>query len=142
MINICNDSTSNLCVGGIRSILRPLYDCGVGIAMGWTAPVPFPTRQDSLSSLQRPHRLQPPVQWVPGALSPAVKRPGREADNSTSLSAEFKYGGAVPPFPRTSLWHSAYLIKHRENFTCTYRMAVLNSEVLSLNDCLISQYEE
>jgi hypothetical protein len=24
---------------------------------------------------------QPPIQWAPGALSPGVKRPGREADN-------------------------------------------------------------
>jgi hypothetical protein len=26
----------------------------------------------------------PPIQWVPGALSPGVKRPEREADTSTS----------------------------------------------------------
>jgi hypothetical protein len=26
-------------------------------------------------------RTQPPTQWVPGALSPGVKRPGREADH-------------------------------------------------------------
>jgi hypothetical protein len=28
--------------------------------------------------------IQPPIQWVPGALSPGVKRPGREADHSQS----------------------------------------------------------
>jgi hypothetical protein len=33
---------------------------------------------------------QPPVQWVPGALSPEVKRPGREADHSPRTSAEVK----------------------------------------------------
>jgi hypothetical protein len=32
---------------------------------------------------------QPPVQWVPGVLSPGVKaRPGRDADHSPLPSAE------------------------------------------------------
>jgi hypothetical protein len=33
---------------------------------------------------------QPPIQWVPGALSPEVKRPGREADHSPPSSAKVK----------------------------------------------------
>jgi hypothetical protein len=33
---------------------------------------------------------QPRIQWVPGALSPGVKLPGREADNSTPASAKVK----------------------------------------------------
>jgi hypothetical protein len=33
---------------------------------------------------------QPPIQWVPGSLSLAVKRPGREADHSPPSSAEVK----------------------------------------------------
>jgi hypothetical protein len=33
---------------------------------------------------------QPPIQWVPGALSPGVKRPGREADHTLPTSAEVK----------------------------------------------------
>jgi hypothetical protein len=33
---------------------------------------------------------QPPIQWVPGALSPRAKRPGREADHSLPSSAEVK----------------------------------------------------
>jgi hypothetical protein len=31
-----------------------------------------------------------PIQWVRGALSPGVKRPGREADHSPPTSAEVK----------------------------------------------------
>jgi hypothetical protein len=31
---------------------------------------------------------QPPIQWVPGALSLGVKRPGREADHSPPSNAE------------------------------------------------------
>jgi hypothetical protein len=33
---------------------------------------------------------QPPIQWVPQALSPGVKRRGREADHSPPISAEVK----------------------------------------------------
>jgi hypothetical protein len=33
---------------------------------------------------------RPPIQWVPGALSPGVKRAGREADHSPPASAEVK----------------------------------------------------
>jgi hypothetical protein len=33
---------------------------------------------------------QPPIQWVAGALSLGVKRPGREADHSPPSSAEVK----------------------------------------------------
>jgi hypothetical protein len=33
---------------------------------------------------------QPPIQWVPGAISLGLKRPGREADHSPPRSAEVK----------------------------------------------------
>jgi hypothetical protein len=33
---------------------------------------------------------QSPIQWVPGALSLGVKRPGREADHARPSSAEFE----------------------------------------------------
>jgi hypothetical protein len=33
---------------------------------------------------------QPPIQWVPGALSLGVKRPGRETDHSLPSSVEVK----------------------------------------------------
>jgi hypothetical protein len=45
---------------------------------------------------------QPPVQGVPGALSPILKRPGCEADYSPPSSAEVKNAGAMPPLPDTS----------------------------------------
>jgi hypothetical protein len=34
--------------------------------------------------------IQPPIQWIPGALSPGVKRPGRKAGHSPPASAEVK----------------------------------------------------
>jgi len=33
---------------------------------------------------------QPPIQWVPGALSMGVKQPGHKADHSPLSSAEVK----------------------------------------------------
>jgi hypothetical protein len=49
---------------------------------------------------------QPPIQWVPEALSPAVKRLGREAEHLPPASDEVNNGGAIPPFPHASSWLS------------------------------------
>jgi hypothetical protein len=43
---------------------------------------------------------------VPGALSPGIKRPGHEADNSPPSNTEVKNGEAIHPF----LHMSAYII--------------------------------
>jgi hypothetical protein len=48
-----------------------------------------------------------------------VKQLGRKANNSPLSGTEVKNGGAVPPRPHMSLWHSAQLIKHMDNFTFT-----------------------
>jgi hypothetical protein len=50
---------------------------------------------------------QPPIQWLPGAISQEVKRPVREADHLPPSSAEVKNGGARPPLPHMSSWHNA-----------------------------------
>jgi hypothetical protein len=44
------------------------------------------------------------IQWATEALSPAVKRPGRESYHSPPSSAEVKNGGAIPSFHHTSSW--------------------------------------
>jgi hypothetical protein len=46
--------------------------------------------KDFLFTSSRPAlgSTQPPIQWVPEALSTGVKRPGREADRSSPASAE------------------------------------------------------
>jgi hypothetical protein len=60
---------------------------------------------------------QPPIQWVPGALSLGVKRPGREADHSPPSSAEIKERLELYLHsPSTPSWRGAQL-KHRNNFT-------------------------
>jgi hypothetical protein len=50
---------------------------------------------------------QPPIQWLPGALSPWIKWQGRDANLSPPSSADVKKGGAIPPLPHMSSWHSA-----------------------------------
>jgi hypothetical protein len=67
---------------------------------------------------------QPPIQWVAGALSLGVKRPGREADHSHPSSAEVKECVELNfHSPNTPSWRDAYL-KHRDNFTTVSRPAL------------------
>jgi hypothetical protein len=57
-----------------------LDDKGVGVR------VLVGSRIFSMSSRPALGPTQPPIQWVPGALSPGVKRPGREAENSPTIA--------------------------------------------------------
>jgi hypothetical protein len=55
----------------------------------------------SMSSRPALGSTQLPIQWVPGALSPEVKRPGCEADHSPPTSAEVKKTWvytSIPPY--------------------------------------------
>jgi hypothetical protein len=52
-------------------------------------------------------RKTTPIQREPGALSPRVKRPGREADHSSPSNSEVNNGGAIPLLPPMSSWHRA-----------------------------------
>jgi hypothetical protein len=60
---------------------------------------------------------KPHIRCVPGALSPGVKRPGREADHSPPTSTEVKKSGSIYPLPYTPSWRSTYLVKYSDNFT-------------------------
>jgi hypothetical protein len=63
---------------------------------------------------------QSPTQWVPGALSWGVKRPGRAAHYSLPSSTEVRMRGAMPSF--LQCLHGFLLSlkkKHRDNFTFT-----------------------
>jgi hypothetical protein len=55
---------------------------------------------------------QRPFQWVPGALSPVVKRPEGEADHLPPASSEVKKCGSTHPLPHTP----------RDNFTLLYKL--------------------
>jgi hypothetical protein len=63
--------------------------------------------------------IQSPIQWVPGALSPEVKWPGREAEHSPFSSVEVKKCVALYLHPQRVLM-AWCLFKHRDNFTFTF----------------------
>jgi hypothetical protein len=63
---------------------------------------------------------QPPIQWVPGALSLVVKRPGREADHSPPSSAEVKEWLEVHIHSPSTPSCCGAQLKHRDNFTVSY----------------------
>jgi hypothetical protein len=62
---------------------------------------------------------QPPIQWVSGALSLGVKRPGSEADHSHRSSAEAKNAWSYTSTPHY-VFMAWCLVKHRDNFTLLY----------------------
>jgi hypothetical protein len=62
---------------------------------------------------------QPPIQWVPGALSLGVKWPGREATTHLHLVPRSRMRGAIPPLPHY-VFVAWCLVKHRDNFTFTW----------------------
>jgi hypothetical protein len=62
---------------------------------------------------------QPPLQWVPGALSLGVKRPEREGDHSPPSSAEVKNSWSYTSTPQY-VFMEWCLVKHMDNFTLPY----------------------
>jgi hypothetical protein len=62
---------------------------------------------------------QPPFQWVPGALSPMIKRPGRKANHTPPSSAEVKNAWRYTSI-RQYIFIAWYLVKHRDNFTAVF----------------------
>jgi hypothetical protein len=60
---------------------------------------------------------KPHMQWVPWAVAPGIKRPGRGSDHTPPSSAEVKNGGTIQPLPHMSSWNSAWLIMQRDKFT-------------------------
>jgi hypothetical protein len=63
--------------------------------------------------------IQHPIQWVLGALSPGVKRPGREAYHSLPSNAEVKNAWCcISTLP--CVFIAWCLIKYREYFTFTF----------------------
>jgi hypothetical protein len=76
------------------------------MATGWKAEwLEVESRRNKISLLSTSSRpvfgpTQPPIQWVPGPLSPGVKRLGREADHSLPTSAEAKNKWIYTSTPR------------------------------------------
>jgi hypothetical protein len=70
--------------------------------------------------------IQSHIQWVPTALSPGVKLPGRDANHSLPSSAEVKNAWSYNSTPQYvfTVW---CLVKHRGNFTFTFTLLPLSS---------------
>jgi hypothetical protein len=94
-------------------LFSPCRDSSVGIALGYGldnrgSRVRFPARAEifffTTVSRTALGPTQPPIQWVQGALSLGVKRPGREADHSPPSSAgvnnTWSYTSTPPIHPR------------------------------------------
>jgi hypothetical protein len=69
--------------------------------------VPVGSRIFSTSSRPALGSTQPPIQWVTGALSPKLKRQGREADDSPPANAEVKKVWIYTFTPPAPSWRSA-----------------------------------
>jgi hypothetical protein len=74
---------------------EPLRDSAVGRATGRrrgrsTSPGRVKNFLFSTSSRPALRSTKLPIQWVPGAVFPGLKRPGREADHSPPASAKVK----------------------------------------------------
>jgi hypothetical protein len=91
-----------------------LEDRGVGDGV--------PVGSRIFSSPRRPKpalgSTQPPTQCAPGALSPGVKRQGREADHSPPASVEVK---KIWIYTSTPTYTS---VKHRDNFTFKFMVCL------------------
>jgi hypothetical protein len=62
---------------------------------------------------------QPPIKWIQEALSPGVKRPGREAEHLPVSSAEVKKTWIYTSIPLYAFM--AYcLLRYSDNFTFTF----------------------
>jgi hypothetical protein len=65
-----------------------------------------------------------------GGSFPEVKQPGFEGDHSTPSSAKVKNGGAIPPLPHKSSWHSV-LIKYAHGQLYLYHIPRWNNVTIS-----------
>jgi hypothetical protein len=99
-------------------IAQPVKRLGYG-QDGWVIGVLF-----SIMSRLALGPIQPHIQWVPGAVSPGVRR--HEADHSSPSSAEVKNGGTIPPLPHTSSWRGASLMKPWDHFTFSMLSTLVN----------------
>jgi hypothetical protein len=102
------------------------WDSVVGIATGyglddWGVGFWVPIWSRIFSPVSRPTlgSTQPPVQWVPGALSPLVKRPEHEDNHSPPTSAEVKKMW-IYTSTSTCICMVWCLVRHRDKFTFTF----------------------
>jgi hypothetical protein len=87
---------------------------------------------------------QPPLQWIPGALSLGVKRPGREADHSPPSSFEVNDAWSYTSTPQY-VFMALCLVKHKDNFTFTlpsHRQSESNMRPAKVFDGTLLDFEK
>jgi hypothetical protein len=94
----------SLCVGGGligRKKEKNIY--GHGYDLGGQVSDPGRGKTFLVSKMFRPAlgTTQPPVQWLPGVISPGLNAPKGEADHSPPHSVQVKKGGAMPSWSST-----------------------------------------
>jgi hypothetical protein len=70
---------------------------------------------------------QPPIQWVPGALSLGVKWLGCEVDHSPPSNAKVKNAWSYTSTPQY-VFMAWYLVKHSDNFTFTFNFTFTDTD--------------
>jgi hypothetical protein len=73
---------------------------------------------------------QPPIQWVPGALSLGIKQPGHEANHSPPSSAEVENAWSHTSTPQY-VFMAWCLVKYRDNFTFTFTLIIQTGKLHS-----------
>jgi hypothetical protein len=67
---------------------------------------------------------QPPIQWVPGAPSLGVKRPGRDIDHLPPSNAEIKNAWSHTSAPY--IFMAWCLVTHGNIFASTFATTIIN----------------
>jgi hypothetical protein len=122
--SLCKDKYDITTPPPSRNMFISLQDiCGAGVAESVERPrdrssSPGRAKNFLFTTSSRPvlNPTQPPIQWIPGALSPGVKRRGVKLTTHLQLVLRSKIRGSIRPLPHTRSWRSAELVKHRNNF--------------------------
>jgi hypothetical protein len=89
------------------------------VGAGWSGVwVSARTGNFSLHTMSKPvlEPTKPPIQWVPGAFSLGVKRPGREIDHLPPSNDEVKNAWIYTSTPQYAFMAWCW-VKHSDNFT-------------------------
>jgi hypothetical protein len=76
---------------------------------------------------------QPPIHWVPGALSLRVKRQEVKLTTHLHPGPSSRMLGAIPPLPQYAFMAWCSVKKHKENFTFTFTFTYINGLVVYIH---------